>query len=276
MPSAPDVRATSHDRHDAMLVAALAAGDLAGTERDQAIALTRSCTECASLHADLAALARATATLPPPIASAGRDFRLTPAQAAGLRRTGWRRLVPALRTTATSRLGVGLATIGLAGLLVGNVSIGFGSAGAAPQAASGPASVGATSEELTGRGAGATQDTTNVGAPAASAAAAPVPAPSAAASMAPVYAESGGPASGGGDGVASLAATPTPPGRVGAADTSGSAKTGDGGTESGGSEGAIRDAYDTPSRPLNLVFGGAVVLGIALLIASRIARRPRV
>src|SRR6185295_12585376 len=95
MPHVRDVAATSHDRHDPMLMAALAAGDLAGTDRDQAIALTRSCTECASLHADLLAIAEATTTLPPPIPAPSRDFRLTPEQAAGLRRTGWRRLLPA-------------------------------------------------------------------------------------------------------------------------------------------------------------------------------------
>ena len=65
MPHVSDVRATSHDRHDPMLVAALAAGDLAANDRDQAIALTRSCAECATLHDDLLALARATASAPP-------------------------------------------------------------------------------------------------------------------------------------------------------------------------------------------------------------------
>ena len=95
MPHVSEVRATDHDRHDLMLVAALAAGDLAGTERDQAIALTASCAECAALHDDLVAIARATATVPPPIRGAGRDFRLTPEQAASLRPSGWRRFVPA-------------------------------------------------------------------------------------------------------------------------------------------------------------------------------------
>ena len=61
-----DVRATSHEDHDTMLVAALAAGDLAGTDRDQAIALIEGCTDCASLHDDLRAIARATSTLPSP------------------------------------------------------------------------------------------------------------------------------------------------------------------------------------------------------------------
>ena len=85
MPHVSEVRATDHDRHDPMLVAALAAGDLAGTDRDQAIALTASCAECAALHDDLVAIARATASVPPPIRAPARDFRLTPEQAASLR-----------------------------------------------------------------------------------------------------------------------------------------------------------------------------------------------
>src|SRR6185436_18535562 len=84
MPNDSDVRVTSHERHDPMLVAALAAGDLAGPDRDQAIALTQSCASCASLHADLQAIARATASVPPPIAAPRRDFRLSPEQAASL------------------------------------------------------------------------------------------------------------------------------------------------------------------------------------------------
>ena len=90
MPHVSEFHALPHDRHDRLVVAALAAGDLAGNDRDQALALTASCADCARLHADLIAIARATATLPPPIAATGRDFRLTPAQAADLRRTGWR------------------------------------------------------------------------------------------------------------------------------------------------------------------------------------------
>src|ERR1700752_955576 len=133
MPHVYEVRSTSHDRHDPMLVAALAAGDLAGTDRDQAIALTDTCTTCAALHADLVAIARPTTTVPPPIAFAGRDFRLSPEQAASLRPNGWRRLISlsGLRGATTRRIGVGLATIGLAGLLIGNVQLGVGLGGSA-------------------------------------------------------------------------------------------------------------------------------------------------
>src|SRR5437762_8950787 len=96
MPDVPDVRATSHDRHDTMLVAALAAGDLAGTDRDQAIALTQSCSACAQLRDDLRAIARATATAPPPIPAPSRDFRLTPSDARRLRPAVWRRVAAAI------------------------------------------------------------------------------------------------------------------------------------------------------------------------------------
>ncbi|HET9613824.1 MAG TPA: hypothetical protein VFP22_03340, partial [Candidatus Limnocylindrales bacterium] len=134
MPHVPDVLATSHDHHDPIVVAAFAAGDLAGTERDQALALTDSCPDCAALLADLRAIARATAALPPPVRSAGRDFRITPEQAARLDRTGWRRLVPgrSARPSVARPLGVALATFGLMGLLIGNVS--FGSLGGASSA----------------------------------------------------------------------------------------------------------------------------------------------
>jgi len=126
MPHDTDVRSTSHDRHDALLVAALAAGDLSGTDRDHATTLLRTCQECASLHDDLVLIARATVAVPPPIATRPRDYRLTAEQAARLRPGGWRRFVGALAGPqfAFSRpLGIALTTIGLAGLLLANVSL---------------------------------------------------------------------------------------------------------------------------------------------------------
>ena len=137
MPPDTDVHATSHDRHDRLLVAALAADDLAGTDRDQALALTRTCPDCAILLADLRSIAQATAVAPPPIRVRPRDFRLTEADAGRLRPSGWRRFVGALSrpTLVWSRpLGVGLATLGLAGLLIGNVQIGGSSAGSPARA----------------------------------------------------------------------------------------------------------------------------------------------
>jgi hypothetical protein len=178
MPHVSDVGSTSHDRHDPMLVAALAADDLAGTDRDQAIALTRSCPDCATLHDDLVALARATASAPPPIAARPRDFQLTPADAARLRPTGWRRLVAAAassRTVFSRPLGVGLATLGLVGLLVGNVQLGAGAgAGAAPF--TGATSAAAPAAPAASTGGEITSQDTGVNAGASSAGPAPVPA----------------------------------------------------------------------------------------------------
>jgi hypothetical protein len=125
-----------HVQHDPLLVASLAAGDLAGADRDHAAAQIASCADCATLHADLIAIARATAALPPAVAP--RDFTLSPEQAAALRPTGWRRLVAAMsgsRPLMSRPLGIGLATIGLAGLLVSILpTVQLGTAGAAPAA----------------------------------------------------------------------------------------------------------------------------------------------
>ena len=269
MPNDSDVRVTSHERHDPMLVAALAAGDLAGTDRDQAIALTQSCASCASLHADLQAIARATAALPPPIAAAPRDFRLSAGQAASLRRTGWRRLVPSipLRTATTRRLGVGLATIGLAGLLIGNVPLNMGMSASAPAAAPG----GGGSYEQAPQAA-ASQ-------PAASAAggteSVPVRGSAGGASMAPSLQSASIPDT--------MGSPPSPTydgtsfGSNGATASRGPAVAG---FPSGPTDGTKADRLSNPSnpaetssdrgsRPLNLVFGGAIVLGLALLIVAR-------
>jgi hypothetical protein len=268
MPHVSDVHATSHDRHDPMLVAALAAGDLAATDRDQAIALTRSCAECATLHDDLLALARATASAPPPITTRPRDFTLTPADAARLRPSGWRRLVGALsapRSVVSRPLGIGLATLGLVGLLVGNVSLTSSSAGAAPtkevmtggaagQPAAPPAN--ASSGDTSGRMlSGSTPDQVPAASDAYAAAAA--------ASRAPVYGNfdhqgtsipSGLPEDLRAAPFAPYANTPGPTAQA-AADL------------------ALRDAGGEPLRPLNMLFGSAIVIGLGLLVASWLRSR---
>src|SRR5262245_11552317 len=173
----------SHERHDPLLVAALAAGDLAATERDEALALTRSCAECQALHDDLVTIARATAQVPPPISMPARDFRLTPEGAARLRPAGWRRFLGVgPRGALTRNLGVALATFGLAGLLIGSLPIG-GSTASAP---GGPAAAGAASDQ-SGNGAGGAGLSAPEGPlPAASAAAAAPAASEPAASSAPL------------------------------------------------------------------------------------------
>jgi hypothetical protein len=168
-----------------MLVAALAAGDLAGTERDQAINLTRSCTECAALHDDLVAIARATATLPAPATAAGRDFQLTPDQAAALRRTGWRRFIPSFggANPLIRPLGITLATFGIAGLLVGTLPL--GSPAVSPSAL--PAAGGASAAAVENLGAG---DRSGAGQPGPSVVRAPAVAPAASAAASAVPAAS--------------------------------------------------------------------------------------
>ncbi|HEX2755744.1 MAG TPA: hypothetical protein VHM48_09785 [Candidatus Limnocylindrales bacterium] len=259
MPHVSDVRPTSHDRHDPILVAALAADDLTGIDRDQAIAQTRSCAECATLRDDLVALARATASAPPPFATPPRDFRLTPADAARLRPTGWRRFVAALsmpRSAATRPLGVGLATLGLVGLLVGNVQL--GSSAGVPQGASTTAG--------------------SLAAPLPNADMVQVPSAGAAAGQVPAAAASAAPATGSsseiyGGAVASSLPDMSRGAPITAADSSGKAAA----TEMlPGDAQAGRDAVvGEPFRPLNVLFGAAVVVGIGLLVGSRLrGRRP--
>jgi anti-sigma factor RsiW len=143
-----------HVQHDLLLVASLAAGDLAGADRDHAAAQIASCADCAILHADLIAISRATAALPPAVAP--RDFTLSREQATALRPTGWRRLVAAMsgsRPLMSRQLGIGFATIGLAGLLVSVLpTVQLGSSAALPAAP--PAASAAAAQQAPGVVAG--------------------------------------------------------------------------------------------------------------------------
>ena len=84
-----------HEQHDQLLVVSFASGDLAADDRDRATAqsLVESCADCARLHDDVLAIARATRALPPPVRT--RDFQISPEQAAKLQPGGWRRFVAA-------------------------------------------------------------------------------------------------------------------------------------------------------------------------------------
>jgi hypothetical protein len=117
----------SHDQHDLLLIAALAdipdvrSSDDPGHAR--ALTLIAECSACATLHADLRALAAATRAMSAP-ALPRRDFRLTEADAARLRPSGWRRLIGIFagpRDAITRPLAMGLTTLGLAGLLIGSI-----------------------------------------------------------------------------------------------------------------------------------------------------------
>jgi hypothetical protein len=69
-----------HEQHDQILVVSFASGDLAPDDRDRTVAqsLVDSCAECARLHDDVLAIARATRALPPAVRT--RDFRSAPSR----------------------------------------------------------------------------------------------------------------------------------------------------------------------------------------------------
>jgi hypothetical protein len=127
-----------HAQHDPILVVSLASGDLADRDRAEAESLIQSCADCARLHEDVLAIARATAALPP--ATRPRDFSITPEQAARLHPSGLRGFLARLAAPGNvlgRQVAVGLMTLGVAGLLVSalsSVPLGMGAA-AAPSAA---------------------------------------------------------------------------------------------------------------------------------------------
>lgn len=269
MPHDSDVQLTSHDRHDTMLVAALAAGDLAATDRDQAIALTASCADCATLRDDLVAIARATASVPPPIAASGRDFRLTPADAARLRPGGWRRLVAAFsapRAALTRPLGVGLTTLGLVGLLIGNVQLTPGGTASTGSAVRSEALSTADFGDGDGRAvaSAAAAMTAASGTPGDVSAAGPGASP--AASVQPDTALGAETTSGSG--------SPDVQGAPLDAAASGGAKSAPSARDVLSGESAVDSTVTDPGRPLNLLFIAAVLLGLGLLVGARFRSRP--
>jgi hypothetical protein len=113
----------SHRRHDLTLISAAAAGDAAGFDLTRAASQIRTCAECASLAADLRAIAAATRVLPAPVRPIASDFRLTVEDVARLDRyRGWGRLirpfVTALNGPSLRPIAAGLTALGVVGLLV--------------------------------------------------------------------------------------------------------------------------------------------------------------
>jgi hypothetical protein len=136
MPHLPD----DHHDHDLELIAALAAGDAQGRVHAQATELVTRCPDCRTLRDDLVALSTALAAMPAP--RRRRDYRLTPAQAAALSPTGWRRFLGVLGGSGfgfATPLGTAMATLGLAGLLLTTLPsmlpAGSGGTAAGPEAA---------------------------------------------------------------------------------------------------------------------------------------------
>jgi len=144
----------NHEAHDRLLIACLVDRSISDTERALAEAQVAACPACARLHEELVVLATAIRALPVP--SRTRDFTLTPADAARLRASRWRRLIAAIGSTRdvfSRPLAIGLTTLGLAGLLVATVPMPFGSGGATSAERSSP--IGAATEDSTaGSGSG--------------------------------------------------------------------------------------------------------------------------
>ena len=112
---------SDHDRHDLLAIAALADRDATGEEAVRAQAQVDTCTECASLHAELVSLASATSSLP--AVQRPRDFQLRPEDAQRLRPNRFRRLFGTFGTARdgfSRPLALGLTTLGLAGCCSGS------------------------------------------------------------------------------------------------------------------------------------------------------------
>ena len=251
-----------HAQHDPLLVVSLAAGDITAAERDRATSLIADCAACATLHDDLLAIARATATLPAP--ARPRDFQLTPEQAARLRPGGWRRFVAAFaspRLAMTRQLGVGLTTLGLAGLLVSvlpTVNLGMGGGAAMP------------APEQVFSGADESSDDGLQAAPAGGA-------PSAAAASSAPVTITGGEASASQDRAANPDTTSAGPSgsRTTAEVNQGPQPSATDVTIAAPAERAVRDGSTTEGSGVSLVLVASAILlaaGITLLLARRIAR----
>ena len=105
----------AHASHDELLIARLYGGDVDEVERTQALDRVADCPECTALLADLGAIAAATADMSVP--ARPRDFTLTQADAARLRRQprGWSAMFGrGLRRS----LGSSLAALGLVGVVL--------------------------------------------------------------------------------------------------------------------------------------------------------------
>jgi hypothetical protein len=117
------IPASSHDSHEPLDIAAFAAGDLEGPDRDRVRRLVEACGGCRALHADLIAIASATRADPPAVLPRTADFRLTDGDVARLanplgRLRAW---LAGPRGAITTPLAAGLATLGIAAILVSGV-----------------------------------------------------------------------------------------------------------------------------------------------------------
>jgi len=97
----PVGHAPGHARHDRLLIVRYAAGDLEGTDLEQATSQANECAECARLASDAKSLQASLSAMPAPKRT--RDFRLTPERAEQLRGSALDRF---LRRLAMPKLGL--------------------------------------------------------------------------------------------------------------------------------------------------------------------------
>jgi hypothetical protein len=256
-----------HASHDLELIAAHAAGDAEGAERERAAALMDACDECARLHADLLVISSALAALPAP--ARPRDFRLTEEQAAKLRPSGWRGALASLagpRFSFIAPLGTAMATLGLVGVLIAGPGLPILGSSSTMNVAEAPAMDQALPESVAG-------------------AAAPSPAgaasPATGAEMAPVSPGSiASPdiAAGGGYSAATPGADGAAPGGGAGTDTANGAPA-TGAPTTGAERNVTKtDIAESPSSVGAWLLAGAVLLlaaGVILVGLRLVARRAR-
>ena len=279
-----DPRTTAaHATHDPILVATLTDRSPSATERAAAEALVAGCSLCAQLHADLVALGAAARAMPTP--ARPRDYVLTPADAARLRPSGWRRVVGAFGTARdgfSRPLAVGLTTLGLAGLLVTTVPsmLTVGSATSGGPSAAQDSSEGISSMPATVVGA-AEGRASSVPAPLAPGASAIADAPSgpafaATAPSAAAAAVSPAPAAAASNGyLGGLAAPPQTPSPQDAT-ASGATKTSGGVTsdvEPVGEDNNLASRADTGASMPLILSGVLLLAGLGLFLLRWAARR---
>jgi hypothetical protein len=109
---------TDHSTHDIYLIAAAADREADDATKVAAQQQLASCDECATLFSDLRAISSGLESLPRSL-PVTRDFRISPEQAAKLRRGGWRRLLDGFGAAPTLRpFASALTTLGVAGLVL--------------------------------------------------------------------------------------------------------------------------------------------------------------
>lgn len=264
MPLASHTPAAEAADH-AELIVALDAGDLGGPDLDRARALSASCAGCAALLADLAAIRGALPALPVP--PRRRDYRLTDADAARLRPTGWRRALEWLAAprSAVRPLATGLATLGVVGLLLTAGLPGFGGGAAM-------APVDTERVEAPAAGGAAQGDEYTMTGPAPAPTGAPAPAatdaPPPGATALPEAAEPGATATA--DGTEPALMAPGEPSPDASAERNATAGAADNAATKVGEAGAGNDA----GLPAGLLVSLALLAsGIALFVARALALR---